>query len=284
MAYIYKITNNINNKIYIGQTIRTIKARWTQHCYQANNGSNSHLHCAMRLYGIENFTIEEIESCSMEQRYERETYYIKAYNSIEPNGYNWILAQDGPNFTMLELLYADWEDGNSVIAIANKYHVDPKRVSKLLQGAGVSQEDIMDRRAISVGKRFSKKVIQYTIDGEFINSFMSASEAGRQLNMNRASISRCAIGGQLTYNNFIWQYENDDNVEEVVELIRNKSKSGKNKKTISQYTLDGKFIKTYESASAAGRAFGKAHTGIANAARRGATAYGYRWKYDESEE
>lgn len=86
----------------------------------------------MRLYGIDNFKIEEVEFCSAEERFTRETYYINYYNSLEPNGYNWILAQSGPNNYLIEAIYNEWELGKSLIAIGNKLHIDPKRASKLL--------------------------------------------------------------------------------------------------------------------------------------------------------
>ena len=60
MGYIYKVTNNINGKMYIGQTRRTIEQRWKQHIYDSFNNSldTSAFHCAIRKYGIEAFKIE----------------------------------------------------------------------------------------------------------------------------------------------------------------------------------------------------------------------------------
>lgn len=57
--FIYKITNNLNNKIYIGQTSRTIAERFLEHINAANKGTlNTHLCRAMRKYGVENFKVE----------------------------------------------------------------------------------------------------------------------------------------------------------------------------------------------------------------------------------
>jgi len=60
---IYKITNLINGKIYIGKTTRTIERRWSQHCYCK---SIDHIHNAIRKYGKENFKIEIICVCNDE--------------------------------------------------------------------------------------------------------------------------------------------------------------------------------------------------------------------------
>ena len=64
MAFIYKITNKINQKSYIGETTTTLKKRWHDHIresFSEGHGYNYHLHCAIRKYGLDNFVFEEIE-------------------------------------------------------------------------------------------------------------------------------------------------------------------------------------------------------------------------------
>lgn len=93
MAFIYKITNLITNKVYIGETNRTISIRWTQHKMRAKDESyTEYLYLSMRKYGAENFIVEEVEECDPEVRFERETFYILKYNSLAPNGYNLVLS------------------------------------------------------------------------------------------------------------------------------------------------------------------------------------------------
>ena len=58
MGYIYKITNTINNKIYIGQTSKTIEERFKAHISKAKQHINRYLYDAMNHYGYENFIIE----------------------------------------------------------------------------------------------------------------------------------------------------------------------------------------------------------------------------------
>ena len=63
MAVVYKITNKINGKIYIGQTTRTFEQRWKEHCNDAMNFKDIYLfHNAIRKYGKENFECEILES------------------------------------------------------------------------------------------------------------------------------------------------------------------------------------------------------------------------------
>ena len=81
---IYKITNLINSKIYIGQTIRTLEDRILQHQYD-----DLYVDRAIKKYGWDNFKAEVIEECeTIEKLNEREMYWIKELNSKAPNGYN----------------------------------------------------------------------------------------------------------------------------------------------------------------------------------------------------
>lgn len=92
MGYIYKIVNDINNKIYVGQTMKERPTdRWSQHKTAAkrlNEKDNSILHIAMNKYGIEHFFFEIIEEVPIQNLDEREIYWIKELNCKVPNGYN----------------------------------------------------------------------------------------------------------------------------------------------------------------------------------------------------
>lgn len=68
--FIYRITNSISNKFYIGKTKHSISQRFQEHINATRRGSLSHLHSAMRKYGEENFIIETIESVLPEQNME----------------------------------------------------------------------------------------------------------------------------------------------------------------------------------------------------------------------
>lgn len=86
-GYIYKITNNFNDKIYIGQTARDIDTRFAEHCSETRG--HSRLHNAIQKYGWRNFKIEEIEKIPLSKLDEREIYWIKYYDSTnKEKGYN----------------------------------------------------------------------------------------------------------------------------------------------------------------------------------------------------
>lgn len=78
---IYKITNLINNKVYIGLTTLTLAKRWNAH-KAVSKYKNSHLYQSIRKYGVQNFIIEEIDSTdNFKKLGELERYYIKLYDS-----------------------------------------------------------------------------------------------------------------------------------------------------------------------------------------------------------
>lgn len=85
---IYKITNGINNKCYIGQSNNPMQ-RWVAHKSLAKSNDDvgkSAIHDAMRKDGVNNFEFSVIGW--YEDYNEKEKYYIQQYNSLAPNGYN----------------------------------------------------------------------------------------------------------------------------------------------------------------------------------------------------
>ena len=103
MSVIYKITNLVNNKIYIGQTINSIDKRLKKHLSQVNcTNICSALYSAFKKYGKENFIIEIVINgeYSKEELNQLEMFYIKKFNSLSPNGYN--LQSGGNSFMVVE--------------------------------------------------------------------------------------------------------------------------------------------------------------------------------------
>lgn len=84
---IYAILNKINGKLYIGQTIRSLRERWVEH----NQPSSRCLLIkqAINKYGRENFLVTVIKNCSsQEELNNEEVNFIKSLNTLTPNGYN----------------------------------------------------------------------------------------------------------------------------------------------------------------------------------------------------
>ena len=92
---IYKIINNINDKIYIGSTIQTLAQRFYEHKRRAISEKNRVIYNAINKIGIENFKIILMEkfSCnSKEELVAREAYFIKEFNTSK-NGYNRVIPK-----------------------------------------------------------------------------------------------------------------------------------------------------------------------------------------------
>lgn len=92
IGYIYKITNLIDDKIYIGKTTYPIEKRYYAHLWTSEhkNDTRSKIHNAIRKYGKENFKVEKIEDCdSIKLLNERERYWIKELKAQNSDiGYN----------------------------------------------------------------------------------------------------------------------------------------------------------------------------------------------------
>lgn len=95
--YIYKISNNINGKFYIGKAINAEK-RFKRHKYLAKKGVKRHFYNAIRKYGENNFTLSIIEECDNEIINDREKYWIERLNATNPLiGYNNASGGEGGN-------------------------------------------------------------------------------------------------------------------------------------------------------------------------------------------
>ena len=140
---IYKITNIINNKCYIGQS-KDIYLRWSRHRTASKNSNrkeyNYPLYQAMRKYGLENFTFEILERCSVQNLNKREIYWMEYYNpeyNQNPGG------QNSNNFSKLtkeqvkeikEILEKDIEGNITNKEIADKYNVYTETISHINSG------------------------------------------------------------------------------------------------------------------------------------------------------
>lgn len=81
---IYKIENLLNGKVYIGQTVRSLNERISEHKRKGNI-----LHLAINKYGWENFKAQIVfETECFEELQEEEIRWINVENSLVPNGYN----------------------------------------------------------------------------------------------------------------------------------------------------------------------------------------------------
>lgn len=142
MGYIYKITNLINQKVYIGQTIKTVQKRFIQHKNNSNKEYFSQivLYKAFNKYGLENFVCEEIEEVENALLDEREKYWIEYYDSYF-SGYNSTL---GGRATQLynwdvEDIIEKYLELKSARKVAKIIGCDHSTIDKILNENGVKR-------------------------------------------------------------------------------------------------------------------------------------------------
>ena len=169
MAYIYKITNGINNKVYVGQTIKTPNQRFAHHIYnvnrlleepslaQTNRRYNMPILRAMVKYGVEQFSFDILEECSNEQVDEKEIYWIEQLESYKPDkGYNATLGGQLTKHSIKDKeankIILDFEHGLSLRQLADKYHHGESTILILLRYRGIigESEDRISGRYISI--------------------------------------------------------------------------------------------------------------------------------------
>lgn len=106
---IYKFTNQLNHKIYIGQTTSSIENRLKKHLTQIND--NTYFHRALKKYGIENFSLEIVEdNIPLEELDNREKYWIKITNAYYTSGKGYNLTKGGQWGTSSQLICGSAEE------------------------------------------------------------------------------------------------------------------------------------------------------------------------------
>lgn len=160
---IYLITNNINNKGYIGQST-DLKHREYSHlsCLRRNKHNNKHLQYAWNKYGEENFEFIIIEYCNVDIIDERECHWIEYFNFTDTTlGYN-------------------IESGGSLNKEVSEY----------------TKEKLRDINSYM-------PVIQLDLKGNYIKEWRGARESAKVLNINQSCIWSCLNKDRKTYKNSI---------------------------------------------------------------------------------
>ena len=135
--YIYKISNDINDKLYIGQT-SNIYQRFLKHKSVAKLKTDTNpMYKDMNLYGFEHFNIYILEECEESEADNKEKYWIKHLNTLIPNGYN-ILSGGKKLFGEENVFYG-------------KHHTDKtkQKISNKNKGRIQSEEEIAKRKIIN---------------------------------------------------------------------------------------------------------------------------------------
>lgn len=225
-------------------------------------GSGTALKLAFDKYGLENFKCEILCWCkTIKELNYREQCEIVFHSTFAPNGYN-----------------INYGGRGRVLRKNTK-----EKISKTLKG----------RPNLAL----SKKVYQFTLDGEFVAEYKSRADAQRKTGVT--SLPNALIGRAKSAGGYLWSYTNQPPkyekfvpwnkgitncyCKETIEKIR-LSKLGKQHpnrcKKVYQYTKNGVFIAEYQSAQEIKRKFGYSNKCIsACCCNRKKSAYGYVWSF-----
>lgn len=292
---VYKIVNKINGRVYVGITNQGYKTRWYKHCSDSIHGCSYPLHCALRKHGTDNFIVEVIEICpTIENLKEREQYWIKELKSLTTeNGYNLTLGGEGT---------------------FGRFHSEETK-NKIRQRAFGRKASDQSKLIMSLASHKSKKISMFTLDGELIKTFRSASEAAKEIGAIRTNVAACARGKYKQSKGYKFSYTDfvvTDPVPEIKNEVKLKEKipmSDEIKKCISetnklrwnderrlkyslnniknrqilQYDLESNFIREFRNVSEAVKLVGAStHTNIAKCARGiRKSSCGFIWKYKD---
>lgn len=249
-GYIYKVTNTINNKVYVGQTITTISRRWRNHISDSRRSTIAMpLHFAIRKYGEENFNVQEViivaKSSKKELRdslNEYEKFYISLYKSlVSQDGYNVDKGGNANNACAKRVVAYDL-DGNVLNSFdcindaADYYGVEWGCIQKVCTGIQGNSHNIVfryehdsfDKYDTSTKKYFP--VYMFSQDGILLKEFNGPTEAGRFINQSSVTLDNPyrTNGGYWFSRNKIFNYQ-----------------GSKTSVAIDVYDLNGMFIKSY---------------------------------------
>lgn len=207
-GYIYKIVNQINGTSYVGQTITSINERFSQHKSSCKR-YKTYLYNAMNKYGIENFTIEKIDSANSQKELDdKEIYWIKKLNTKIPNGYNILDGGNGARGLhhtqeTKEILRLK-STGNSNALGKHNISIEGKRNMLLAHKGKPSsfknkEHTLEARKKLSINH--SKKVL--CIETNVI--YPSSLVASQKLNIAN-HIGRCCRGERKSCGGYHWKW------------------------------------------------------------------------------
>lgn len=289
MGLIYCISNDINEKKYIGLTTQTLEKRWKEHCRSAKNIKmieKRPLYDAMNKYGIEHFSIiiieDNIDNNILPQR---EQYWIKYYNSYY-NGYNATIGGDGKatpriieqydlDGKLLNIFY-DSQTACSTLNICDSVlRGGCNHRYKTVKGTILKyQDDDTDiNELINLAKSNNHKgtnIYQYNLDGSLKKIWDNCKEL-IDSGLVTGNIWK-KVDGAKPYNGYVWRRENKKFLDDL-DLTSIIVQLDKQQNIINYYDGFRSAAKNLNKSSSSSISEACRHKGYHK------TAYGYYWCY-----
>ena len=193
--YIYRIYNIETNESYIGQTVKDITYRFKEHIREAKRSLRgekrefSYFHRLLLYCGVENFAIELLEEVSDSLADEREIYWIEYYNSYY-QGYNSTKGgQNRPRGELVKESNDKWGD---------------------VKAGGMPIQEVIEKGLYNPygNNNAGKKVGQFNLQGELINTYSAASVASKETGISASGIRKTCNGQQKKSGGYVWKWMN----------------------------------------------------------------------------
>lgn len=208
---IYKLTNKVNGKSYVGQTTRDLKTRIAEH----SRKHRTVIEKAIKKYGIGSFSIETIDSAdTISELNKKEVYWIEQVGCVVPDGYN---QCNGGDNTMgfnhreeskekMSASHKELDKTAEKNPFFGKNHTEEQRRkwSEDRKNDPRYQENMRKARIASV-KSTQVKVVN--LDTKEV--FDSIRQAADQYKLKSTHISRVCRGGRKTTGGFRWMYHDE---------------------------------------------------------------------------
>lgn len=167
MAFIYVITNDVNDKQYIGKTNNSIEKRFREHILDSKRErcEKRPLYSAMNKYGIEHFHIEELEECSAEESAEREEYWIDKLDTYGHNGYNATRGGDSKKYYDYKEIADKYLELQNQRKTARYFHCDMATVRKACKECNVpilSSQEVHSKSVIMCDINTHKELREFS--------------------------------------------------------------------------------------------------------------------------
>ena len=276
--YCVYVHTSPNGKMYIGQTGLKPEKRWGKNgSYYLKKKKNGEYvqrvfaHAILK-YGWDNFEHEIIASnLTKEEADNFEKLLIEKLNTMDSQyGYN--LREGGSRGSLSEEARKKLSELNK-----GKKHSEEAKVKMSESRKGRPLSDKAREALEESRKRY--KIVQYSLEGEFIKIWDSISDAGRELEIDISSIAKCCKGFYRNAGGFIWKYFEDELTKEEL-ILRNTTAK---ERCVAQYSLSGELICIFSSIKEASLKTNVYRNNISrccSGTRK--TAGGFIWKHYEN--
>ena len=294
-GFIYIITNDINDKVYIGQTTRSVSGRWSQHKNHVKRKIfDSPLYSDMYKYGIDKFHIQTLRKYIKKNFDElkstlniREIYYISKYKSNNIiYGYN--VAPGGNEISDKQKIktycftsdgvfiqeFASRADAGNYIGVRGEDISGAILKNGLCRGYYFTSNPVFDYISPTHPMR-ENKVKAYNFNGILIKEYENCFDAANHNQYKAENIYNACLGIHTSAYGYIWRFLDDEfNTHRLPK---------KRTKYINQYSKDNQFIKTYKSIKEAANQLNIKSPNISAVLSPNCsfskTAGGYKWYY-----